>query len=141
MSAIVSENPTINEQKKIRPPFQVTKKPPALPSRGPEALLCNHTGVLISFELPSQSEFFVLFLQKFSNIIDVPTEIEIGVVGPPFEITIGEILHHIARVSFSIRVVIHISTIVVEPFDYLIANLICLPSQRAFAVCHNDDPP
>jgi len=119
----------------------VTKKPPALPSRGPEALLCNHTGVLISFELPSQSEFFVPFLQKFSNIIDVPTEIEIGVVGPPFEITIGEILHHIARVSFSIRVVIHISTIVLEPFDYLIANLICLPSQRAFAVCHNDDPP
>ena len=49
----------------------MTKKPPALPSRGPEALLCNHTGVLISFELPSQSEFFVLFLQKCGKLSEI----------------------------------------------------------------------
>jgi len=64
MSAVVSGNPTINEAKK-KATFSDDQKPPALPSRGPEALLCNHTVLLISSELPGKAEFFVPFLQKF----------------------------------------------------------------------------
>ena len=144
MSAIVSENPTLNRQK-IRPPYLVTliknKRSPALPSREAEVLLCNHTDSLVNFGLSSQSEFIVPALQEFCNIIDIPTEIKIGIIGASFIKTVGIISHHITGVSLPISVVVHILAVVLETFDYLVANLICHHSQRSFAVCHNENPP
>lgn len=117
------------------------KRSPALPSRESEVLLSNHTGSLINFGLSSQSEFLVPALQEFCNIIDIPTEIKIGIIGASFIKTVGIISHHITGVSLPISVVVHILAVVLETFDYLVANLICLHSQRSFAVCHNENPP
>ena len=133
MSAIVSENPTLNRQK-IRPPYLVTliknKRSPALPSRESEVLLSNHTGSLINFGLSSQSEFIVPALQEFCNIIDIPTEIKIGIIGASFIKTVGIISHHITGVIV-LQSAVSTTDIVYSHLNLYKYYSKCLPSKLA----------